>query len=189
MPTFTETVADSLVLADSGSSARSAVPRQIRPDSRDRYLSDTVYMLKQSRPTGVVWHKITYDNVDLDTGQKTISVESLQVRRAVLLDESLQSTFARFLSLSKLLAEAGLNEMNVVTILIDRKDVPRNWGPPNTEDYFVVGDSRFQPKLVKNLGNRVFIAVCAETVGQPMVRVERAYSPITLEDSADGTTE
>jgi hypothetical protein len=186
MPVFIESVNSAITLAGAIQANIAIVPRQIRSDGRNRALQTAIYALKTSRPSRVLWHKVFNTTTDHNTGAKRITYDSLILKRAVVLDGNVEAVFSKFFNAGSYLSEAGINERGFYVILIDVNDVPRRWGAPSTEDFFVIGASRLQPKLIRIFGNHVYSIICAETVGQPITRHENSGNSMTLEQFAEG---
>ena len=186
MTIFNETVSDSLSLGESALGPASSVPRQVIPATRERWASQLIYYLKTNRPTIVDWYRISFhDVIDLETGQKTTELEKVRIKRAVVLPMSLERKSWNLAQIPEF-QRKGLVEAEVTTVLIDSQDLPLRWVPPTTEDWFVFDNSRWDIMLSTNYSNRLYVVICAETVGQQMVRLEEAHSGFVLGETLTG---
>lgn len=143
-----------------------------------------------SRPTRVLWHRITHDYVDIETGAKIVELDSIAISRAVFLPVATESNFVMdlaYLAASRDFTVGGLWDKSLSRILIDTNDIPVTWGPPTAEDFFIIGDHRFQPKKVTNYDDRVFDIAVTETVGEVLIRIETTGSALSLEQTNAGT--
>lgn len=126
------------------------------------------------------WYRILSHSIDLETGQKTTNIAKHRIKRCVAIPMSLSQ---KFWDLSQIpeFQDKGLVERQILTFLIDRKDTPLAWAPPNTEDWFVLDHKRWDILESTNYGHRVYVVLGAETVGQQMERIEETHTGLVLE--------
>lgn len=142
-----------------------------------------------AEPTRVDLFKITYTHVDVETGRQTITYDRARINRGVVLSSRIDSAFAfdlAYLAASRDFTEGGIFQTQTRSVLLDRDDVPRDWGPIGTEQWVMVGDIRYDVKRVTDLKGYGYKLLVAETRGQEVVVAEDAHSAVLLVDLAEG---
>ena len=126
-----------------------------------RFIRKLVYTLKRGYGFAVIFHKVTGEVLNLETGKRTPTITNVRVDKTIILPSDLQRIFETD-SVSKDFNYGAYYDTAIRKLIVD----PRDLGDFNIkpDDYFIVEGERFQVGRVFNLYNGTVIMVIGRHV-------------------------
>lgn len=118
-----------------------------------RHISRTIYTLKRRWPTPIHIHTIGVPVTDFDTGKIEVNTTTVRVRKAVELPRNELRKFIydlSYIATAKNFTYGALFDQATRIVLIDRKDLPKNYVIDIDQEVTVEGE-RFQVNTTSEL--------------------------------------
>lgn len=152
-----------------------------------RFMTNTLYTLKRSYGKQVSIYRET-ESLNLETGVKTLSNTVIDVRKAIVLS----STWRRkqeLAMLSSAFKYGGEYDSNTKDIIIELKDLPKDFEPSN-DDFIVVDKIKYKIMIVHVYDDRAVILTAKALSGiNPKRQLTQKVSEyITIMESNDVST-
>jgi len=135
-----------------------------------RFIQGVLYSLKRGYGFPITLHRILSESLNVETGQRSIEIEHLKIKRAIILPAELQRKFERD-SLNKDFSYGALYDTAIRKIIIDVRDL----GDFKIEidDYFIWDGKRWQVNEIVDLEyNTAYLIIGRLVEGAPRYMIE-----------------
>lgn len=148
-----------------------------------RFIRRLIYTLKRGYGFPVTFYKVTDETLDLETGERTPTIEYQEVKKTIILPSDLQRRFETD-AVSKDFSYGAYYDTALRKLIVD----PRDLDDFNIEvdDYFIIDGDRFQVGRVFDIQKGTAILV----IGRHTEGSKRyAITDVTIESTMQPTQE
>lgn len=142
-----------------------------------RFIQRVIYTLKRLYGFTLTLHKVSSEDLDRKTGQRTATIQICKIKRAIILPSVLQTKFEHDL-IQNNFAYGGLYDSSLRKVIIDARDL----GDFEIEmdDYFIFEEKRWDVSKIDAFEfDTAFLIVGKEVKGTPRYLIQE----IALEDN------
>ena len=141
-----------------------------------RSIQRTLYSLKREYGASLGVYRLLSSSVDAETGIPTVTKEVYNLRRAIVLPESLSLLEIRGISLisaNKEMVQGGQWESGLRTILIDQTDLPIEL---TTDDWCVFNGDKYEFESVQDYAQTAWIIRAKLASGDPPQEIHNLWA-------------
>jgi hypothetical protein len=135
-----------------------------------RFIYRAIQAMKKEYGSPITVYRLNSTTTNMQTGAKTVSRDSIFVRRAVVLPNSLtraQMQTISVISANKQIVQGGTYDPGQRRFIIDRRDVP-DW-EMGMDDWIVYNDKRYEFKTVEEFEqSTAWLITAREVKGGPV---------------------
>jgi hypothetical protein len=144
-----------------------------------RFIRKLIYTLKRGYGFPVTFYKVTDETLNLETGERTPTIEYKKVNKTIILPSELQRKFETD-SVSKSFNYGAYYDTALRKVIIDTRDLADF--NIDVDDYFIVDGERFTVGRVFNLYNgTAFLVIGRQVEGG----IRYAITDITIESTLE----
>lgn len=159
-----------------------------------RFVKDVLYQLSKQYGTPLDIYRVTSSTADTTTGRKTVAKTVCNIKRAIVLPSDVSSRFVynhTYIAADKQFTYGGLFDINVRTVIVDKRKIPSDWDLKGENFYAVCDGVKYDFKLVtQTIDHASWVIILKAIEGTPPAQVINlnVYQTLRFVHTAGGST-